>query len=147
MTESVASRATGQTMRWALVAIATTVVMSACHLGEPQKRRLEFPDLRSADRVDVRAPADRRVAVLTDRDKIQAAAEFIEGDRDGWGERLTGPRAPELMLDFYNGDRHLGGFGISTSYLTAGTSLSKDVPAEKIAALAKRLGLEWPRRN
>jgi hypothetical protein len=74
------------------------------------------------------------------------AAEFIEQHQDGWGEVLTGPRAPELMFDFYSGDRHLAGFGISTSYLTTGV-LSKNVPPDSIAALARRLGLEWPRRN
>jgi hypothetical protein len=135
-----------QMVYWLRIPIAAAVMLSACHGSAPQTRRVEFSGLRAADRVDVRAPADRRVAVLTERDKIQVAAEFIEQHQDGWGEVSTGPRAPELMFDFYSDDRHLAGFGISTSYLTTGV-LSKTVPPESIAALARRLGLEWPRRN
>jgi hypothetical protein len=128
--------------------LAAAMVLFGCGAGsgEAETRRLEFSDLRSADRMDVRAPFDRSIAVLTDRDKIQAATEFIEQQRDGWVDVWTGPRAPELMFEFYSGSKYLGGFGISRSYLVAG-SLSKDVPPEGITVLARRLGLEWPRRD
>lgn len=128
-------------IRQAFVVIATLVTLS-CQRESPT-RTVEFANLRSADRIEVRAPFDRGVAVLTHREQIESAADFIERHRSGWIDVWTGPRAPMLMLNFYRGEQYLGGYGISTSYLVAG-SLSQDAPKDEIASLAKRLGLQWP---
>lgn len=136
MNEALGQHVMARTRWWM---IAGVVIVVGCHTADRQTQRVDFSALRSADRVDVRESPNRVVAVLRDRDKIQAAAECIEQERDGWSERLTGPIAPDVMFNFYRGDRHLGAFGISTSYLTTGLTLSKEVPAEKIEALTRRL--------
>jgi hypothetical protein len=112
----------------------------------PHSQTVEFGQIRTADRLSVRTTSDRIVVSITDPGKIQSAADFIGRYRDGWQDVLGGPRAPWLVLDFYRGDRYLGGYGLSTSYLVAG-SLSRDTPPEQIAALASGLGLQWPPRE
>ena len=68
---------------------------------------------------------------------------FIEQYHEGWIDYWSGPRAPWLLLEFFKGSRALGNFGISTSYLVAG-SLSRDTPPAEIGALARNLRLQWP---
>lgn len=132
----------------AFLRIATAIALvGACRgsTGQPTKT-VEFGELHSANRIEVRRPFDRPVTVITDVQKIQTAAEFIQRHRNGWIDVWTGPRAPELMLDFYKGDRFVGEFGISTSYLVAG-SLSQNAPVDEIAKVAADLGLQWPPRD
>jgi hypothetical protein len=116
--------------------------MSSCQ-RQPATKKLECGNLHAADRIEVRAPFDRPVRVLKNREQIDAAVDFIERHREGWTDVWTGPRAPMLMLKFYQGDRYLGGFGLSTSYLVAGF-LSQDASSDEIASLARDLGLQWP---
>jgi hypothetical protein len=127
------------------VLLITTFGMFACK-GHAPTKTLEFSNLHSADRVEVTAPFDRKVAVLNQRQQINAAADFIQRYRDGWNDVWTGPVAPMLILQFYRGEQAVGGFGISTSYLVAG-SLSRNASQQEIASLATRLGLQWPPRE
>src|SRR5262245_2843619 len=108
-----------------------------------QLRRLEFEDLRQADRIEVVGTASQVVATIGDPQRIRAATEFIERYHDGWIDYWSGPRAPLLVLQFFKGSRPLGHYGLSGSYLVRG-SLSRDTPSADIEALAKTLQLEWP---
>ena len=83
------------------------------------------------------------IATITDPAKIAEATAFIEQRHDGWIDVWSGPRAPELYFEFYQGQRHLGGFGIAEKYLVAG-SLSRDTPADDITTFARHLNLRWP---
>ena len=125
---------------------ATAVLVPTCRGSNQATQNVDFGNLRLANKIDVRAPPNKPVGLVTDRAKIQRAADYIERHRTGWVDVWSGPRAPELMFNFYKGDQFVGGFGISTTYLVTG-SLSQTVPADEIAALAKDLGLEWPRRE
>lgn len=126
--------------------IISVSCLTGCQLGScwTHPRNVEFGQLRSADRIDVNGTASRgRIATIADPDRIRAAAEFIQQYEDGWIDVWTGPRAPMLILEFYQGDRSLGHFGFAQTYLVAG-SLSRDAPPDEIRALVRRLGLEWP---
>lgn len=106
-------------------------------------RRLEFGDLASAHRIEVTFNGIDRVTTVTDKPRIHDAAMFLDRYHEGWIDIWSGPAAPSLILEFYQDGRHLGGFGIGRTYVTVG-SLSREVPAGDIAALAKQLRLQWP---
>ena len=108
-----------------------------------RSRRLEFGDLNQADRIDVIGIGGQAIATIDDRERILAAAMFIEQYHEGWIDYWSGPRAPRLLLEFFKGSRSLGHFGISRSYLVSG-SLSRDTPSAEIEAFAKNLRLPWP---
>lgn len=118
---------------------------SACNSSEPG-RTLEFANLHSADKIEVRKPPDQPVSLITDQTRIQLAANFIEQYHTGWKDVWTGPRAPELILNFYRDGSYVGGFGVSRGYLVA-SFLSRDAPAEQISSLLKSLNLHWPSPN
>lgn len=125
--------------------ISSLACVSACQFAScgPHPRRLEFGDFASANRIEVIGTGGQLIATITDAAKIRDAAGFIERYHDGWIDVWTGPRAPWLVLEFYNDDQSLGHFGIAQSYLVAG-SLSRDVSPTDVSQLAGHLGLRWP---
>lgn len=117
-------------MGWQVTILGSLLMLVTCApgCGQSHQKTLDFAGLLTADRIEVRTTSDRAVATVAEQGKIRAAAEFIEKHRDGWVDVWTGPRAPWLILDFYRDRRYIGGFGIATSYLVAG-SLSQDAPS------------------
>jgi len=134
-------------LRRTLVPVVLGAMCVSCKLWSPhsEPRRLDFKELATADRIRITLTDDRVVRTVSDHDEIQASAQFIERHSDGWVDWWSGPRAPLLLLNFYQGERYVGGFGLSTSYLVAG-SLSQDAPPQEISSFVKRLNLEWPPR-
>ncbi len=125
--------------------IVVLVSSAACQAEScgARPRALGFGDLGLADRVEVIGRASEKVATIGDKARIQDAVAFIERHHEGWIDVWTGPRAPVLDFRFYQGTRYLGQFGIANDYIAVG-GLSRKAPAPEIAALAKRLDLEWP---
>jgi hypothetical protein len=86
---------------------------------------------------------------ITDLGKVQYAVEFILKRQDRWGDRIT-PYVPTLVLQFYAGERRIGGYGISSDVLIALPDQHgfwwRDVAPAEISALLKTLEIEMPRR-
>ena len=86
----------------------------------------------------------RPLSVVTDPERIKAAHDFIKPYEHGWKRtRLQGAAIPQRRFDFWEGDRYLGDFGISPSFLTT-EGLYQEAPAEEIAKIAALIELEWP---
>jgi hypothetical protein len=87
---------------------------------------------------------------ITDPQKVQYAVEFILKREDRWGDRIT-PYGPTLVLQFYAGERRLGGYGISSDVLIALPTQYgfwwRDVAPAEISQLLKTLEIEMPRRS
>lgn len=131
---------------WVLSLIG--VWCTSCKQGgrsQSNTKTVEFRGLAHADRIEVRGIGDKLVRVVTDPDQIATAANFIARYQAGWVDVWSGPGAPWLLLNFYQGQQYVGGFGISESYLVAGT-LSQNASPDQITPLAKRLDLDWPPR-
>lgn len=113
------------------------------------RHRLDYRSLTGADRVEVRDRADRLLLNITDPQKVQYAVEFILKRQDRWGDRIS-PYVPTLVLQFYAGERQLGGYGISSDVLIALPAQHgfwwRDVAPTEISALLKTLEIEVPRR-
>jgi hypothetical protein len=129
-------------MMWAALILVSSAACQAKSC-DSRPQHLEFEELRLADRLDVIGLGNNRIATIGDKAKIQDAVAFIERHQDGWIEVWTGSLVPVLDIQFYQGTRHLGEFGISSDNITVG-GLSQETPAAEIAALAKRLDLQWP---
>ena len=124
---------------WAL--LFTVCLPAAC--ATFGRHRLDYTSLTGADRVEVRDTGNRLLLNITDRQKVQYAVEFILKRQDRWGDRLN-PYVPTLVLQFYAGERQLGGYGIGSDVLVA---LShgfwwRDVAPAEISALLKTLEIE-----
>ena len=130
---------------WAL--LFTVCLPAAC--ATFGRHRLDYTSLTGADRVEVRDRADRLLINITDPQKVQYAVEFIVKRQDRWGDRIS-PYVPALVLQFYVGERQLGGYGISSDVLIAFPVQHgfwwRDVAPAEISALLKTLEIEMPRR-
>jgi hypothetical protein len=84
--------------------------------------------------------------IISEPVKIASAAELAIRHQDRWVDRFSN-NAPLLMFEFYRDERHVGGYGIGSNYLTEGSLNRDDVRADEITALAGRLGVQWPPRR
>jgi hypothetical protein len=128
-----------------LTLVAALMTSAACQARScgPPPQRLDFSRLATGDRIEVTTNGIEKIATIMDEAKIQDAARFIERYPEGWAELWSGPAAPSLILEFYQANRPLGGYGIGRTYVVVGM-LSREAPAAEVAALAGRLGLRWP---
>lgn len=115
--------------------------------GPPQ--RLDFAPLKQADHIRVCGRyCDQAQATIGDLEKIRAATTFIEAHADGWRDSWNGPPGGIVNLFFYQGERVLGGYGMTpidaSEVLVSVGSGSRRVSASEIAILMKALGVEWP---
>jgi hypothetical protein len=108
------------------------------------RKRLDYSGLTTADRFEVKTAMDKAVMTITDRERIQFAIRFIQDRQDRWGDRIS-PYVPTFQLQFYNGSRYLGGFGVTHGVLVAFPSDQgwwwRDVPVAEIDTLLRSLGL------
>ncbi|MGH9221814.1 MAG: hypothetical protein ACRD1W_21080 [Vicinamibacterales bacterium] len=124
-----------------LVACGIASLTAAC--GGPPVTK-DFSALGTATRVEVHDAGVRRLSIVTDPERIKVACDFIKPYEQGWrSPRWQGSAFPLRRFDFWDGDRHLGEFGISLNFLTAG-GYQQDAPAEEIAKIAALFELEWP---
>ena len=113
-------------------------------------RRLDFSELGQADRIQVcgRFCDASKDLIIRDANKIHVATAFIDNYRDGWRDSWNGPAGGALNLYFYQGDRVLGGYGMTpvdtAEVLMSVGGGSRKVPAAEMSILMQRLGLSWP---
>ena len=119
--------------------------MSSCNITS---KTLDFSTLKRADRISVRTNSDKPVKELTDPSQLAAALDFLDHHTTGWSENWSGPLIPALMLQFYDGSKRLGGFGVGETYIVADPStygwLSRQVKIEDRDALLNTLTLRLP---
>jgi len=127
------------------VSVIVMLIVVILNAGCRKPHRVEMADFSTADRLVVTENGLRQGATFTDPEKIQFASAFIRRYSGGnnWFDSL-GPRMGPLRLDFYVGDRLLGGYSISRAFINEG-GLSRDVPESEIASLMTHLALNWPR--
>jgi hypothetical protein len=70
-----------------------------------------------------------------------SAVALAEKYQDGWQDSWN-PGVGIMIFELFDGDRHVGGYGISSDFIAEGT-LNRKVPEAEITALAKLLGLPW----
>ena len=113
------------------------------------RQRLDFTNLATADRIEVRNLQNELLANIVDARKVEYAARFVIERQDRWGDRLD-PYVPSLTLYFYTQDRRIGGYGISSRLLIALPTQHgfrwRDVPEDDISALLKALDVTMPER-
>jgi hypothetical protein len=129
-------------MRLTLVSIAV-LIASCASFGV--RHKVEFSALLGADRLLVLTRSGAIVNTITDPAQVNAAAQFIQAYRSGWRDPIGGVVVPEFLLHFYRGGRGLGGYGISTGYLTSDPPTagfwSRPAPPDEVNRLASLLGL------
>ena len=129
-------------VRLSLVSI-TVLIASCASFGV--RHEIEFSPLERADRLVVLTRSGAIVKTITDPGQVSAAAQFIQAYRSGWQDPVGGVIVPEFLLHFYRGGRGLGGYGISTGYLTSDPPTagfwSRPAPPDEVNRLASLLGL------
>ena len=129
-------------MRLTLVSI-TVLIASCASFGV--RHKIEFSPLERADRLVVLTRSGAIVKTITDSAQVGAAAQFIQAYHSGWRDPVAGIVVPEFLLHFYAGSRGLGGYGISTGYLTSDPPTagfwSRPAPPDEVNRLASLLGL------
>ena len=132
-------------MRMRLVTgiIYSTVVCMAvgCALTQPP----DFSPLSRADRIEIKTGMNQPVKAVTEPAQIKAVAGFIEHYQAGFGIPWLGAPIPKHVLNFYQGNQDLGGFGIGVSFLSAGPMnlLTQEITERERDEVLKLLGLEW----
>jgi hypothetical protein len=81
---------------------------------------------------------------------VREAVRFARAKQSGWKDPISGPRVPQYLLQFYNGSRGVGGYGIGSKYIVSDPTVngfwSQTVPPDEIRALAATLGLALQER-
>jgi hypothetical protein len=119
--------------------LATFVGCQSVWQGPP--RRLDFANLEQASRLQVcgRVCPLEEVATISDPEQIRYATAFIEKYSGDWRDSWNGSPGGTLNLYFYQGDRVLGGYGMTPSdaadVLVSVGNLSRRVPATEIDLL------------
>jgi hypothetical protein len=131
-------------IKWRTI-MAKGVLCLTCLSGMSCSKTIDVNTLQTADRIEVKTPADERVKEITDPADVRIAIQFISDRTDGWRESMSGPLIPNLMFHFYRGQKRLGGFGISQRHIVADPIetgwLSRSVSADETGALLRRLGV------
>lgn len=127
-----------------LTLVPITVLIASC-AAFGVRHKIEFSPLERADRLVVLTRSGAIVKTITDPAQVSAAAQFIQAYRSGWRDPVAGIVVPEFLLHFYAGSRGLGGYGISTGYLTSDPPTagfwSRPAPPDEVNRLASLLGL------
>lgn len=127
-----------------LTVVSMTALITSC-ASFGVRHHIEFSSLQGADRLVVLAPSGAIIKTVTDPAQVSAAAQFIQAYRSGWQDSVAGVVVPEFLLHFYSGSRGLGGYGISTGYLTSDPPTagfwSRPAPPDEVNRLASLLGL------
>jgi len=130
----------------AVFAMTLSVVLAAC--AATHEQALDVHEFGSADRSEARTSHDFPVATIRDPQLIALAAKFIAERRDGWSTPWAGAPIAPLALEFYQGSRRLGGYGIASDFLTSDPRtlafLSRRASSDEIAQLLRQLGLHLP---
>jgi len=130
--------------------LAAVASMSCESLWQGPSRRIDFSALKEADHIRVcgRSCYETKLLTIDDPNKVRDASTFISAYADGWRDSWNGPGGGELNFFFYEGERLLGGYGMTpfndADVLMSVGRGSRQVPAREIAALMTRLGLQWP---
>ena len=127
-----------------LTVVSMTALITSC-ASFGARHHIEFSSLQGADRLVVLAPSGAIIKTVTDAAQVTAAAQFIQAYRSGWQDPVGGVVVPEFLLHFYSGSRGLGGYGISTGYLSSDPPTagfwSRPAPPDEVNRLASLLGL------
>jgi hypothetical protein len=124
---------------WA-IALWATVAQVACGGG----RHLTFEHLKDAERVEVRTNHDRLVRKVEDAVVMADARAFILAHADGWETPWYGTPVPRLQVNFYRGERLIGGFGVGRDFLTTDPGpvfMSRSVQGQDVEELLRRLSV------
>jgi hypothetical protein len=124
------------------VLLMVTTSVGCGWISNGPARTLDFHAFDRANRIQVIDMLQEKT-VITDKHKVDAARRFIQARNEGWRGHWRGNRAPWLHLDFFEGDKPLGGFGVAGDYITNG-GYYQHTPPRDTAELARMLELEWP---
>ena len=131
--------------RGVAASVVLAVVLAGCAF-HGRGHTIDFDPLESADRIVVLRTRDYEVVkTITDPDQVRAAARFARAKETRWKDPIAGPRIPQYLLRFFNGNRFLGGYGIESGYIVSDPTVngfwSQTVPPDEIRALVATLGL------
>jgi hypothetical protein len=121
---------------------AVVVVLAAvsCSCGP---KRLDFPNLPSADRIEIAVAMRTTSVTITDQSRIIAAVAFFERYHDGWRNSFGSGAAPVHVTFYRNGDQ-IDGFGVLPRALTHG-AWTRAIPEDDVMALTRLLGVLPPK--
>jgi hypothetical protein len=104
----------------------------------------DFSVLNTATRIQVTDSVSRPLSSVTDAKRIKIARDFIQQYEEGWrSHRWQGPAISPRRVNFWDGNRYLGEFGINTDTITT-DNYYQEAPGEEIARIAALFELKWP---
>jgi hypothetical protein len=101
--------------RHSIVLLLALWVQAACAPCDD----IDFRSLNDADRIVVKYMSKTVLTTIHDSQAIARAASFAQSRTRGWADRIAGTPIGTLSVDFYAGEKFVGGFGIGDSFLTA----------------------------
>jgi hypothetical protein len=87
---------------------------------EGPRRRLDYwtpllSEIDRTNRLEVTRRSGERIGIVTERSGVNLAVEFLKAHPSGWRDSWNAPGVGALNLNFYEGSRRIGGYGITIS--------------------------------
>jgi len=80
-----------------------------------------FPELGRVTKIEVRTNESENIKTIVDPNQISRIVAFVDSQRSGWGGSgdMYGVPVPRVILDFYDGEKFEGHFGIGKGFFEA----------------------------
>ena len=102
-------------------------------------------NLGNVTRIEIKNSHDEILNTIEDGEQIQKVVAFVKNQRSGWGRPWYGIPVPQIVANFYDGDRFKGHFGVGPRFFEIqqhGDFASKEASAEQCLEFLRCIGVD-----